>query len=315
MTRFDYLLAKIEQAEFLDEPFRHLEIRDFFTDQDFASILEAPEIRIDGAADDRQLIEKLRALSYKPIEFPGTASSIGDYLAWRDDPGHLHTNIDTCEGFGLTLRLGQPSAGGIVEEVNAFFGSTEFRDCLVAKFGLDSDNVFPDVGLQKYLAGYEISPHPDVRAKALTYMINVNPDPDSEQRDYHTHYMRFTAERAYVEAYWRGNPQHDRCWVPWSWCETVKRQIHNNSIVIFAPSDDTLHAVKADYDHLPAQRTQFYGNLWYERIEKTGKPVWRDFEIRPTRETRARRTMRQTIIDHMPMKENVRRIKQRVMGR
>ena len=315
MSRFDYLLTKIEEAGFLDEPFRHIEIDGFFSDADFARLLEAPEIRTDEVASDRELIEQLGKLSYKPIEFPGTASNIRDYLDWRDDPGCLHTNIDTCEGFGLTFRLQRPVAGGIVEELNDFFESAEFRRCLMEKFGLDEEGVFPDVGLQKYLAGYEISPHPDVRAKALTYMINVNPDPASEQQDYHTHYMRFTPGRSYVEAYWRGNPQHDRCWVPWSWCETVKRQSRNNSIVIFAPSDDTLHGVKANYDHLPAQRTQFYGNLWYNRIAKTGKPTWRDFEIRPTPDRRARTTLRQSVINHMPMKENLRRIKQTVLGR
>lgn len=315
MSRFDYLLTKIEEAGFLDEPFRHIEIDGFFSDADFARLLEAPEIRTDEVASDRELIEQLGKLSYKPIEFPGTASSISDYLAWRDDPAHLHTNIDTCEGFGITLRLEKPTPGGIVGELNAFFASTEFRRCLLEKFDLDENGVFPDVGLQKYLSGYEISPHPDVRAKALTYMINVNPDPDCERQDYHTHYMRFTPSRSYVEAYWRGNPQHDRCWVPWSWCETVKRQVRNNSIVIFAPSEDTLHGVRANYNHLPAQRTQFYGNLWYNRIDKVGKPSWHDFEIRPTPDRQVRTTLRQSIIDNMPMKENIRRIKQTVLGR
>ena len=41
-------------------------------------------------------------------------------------------------------------------------------------------------------------------------------------------------------------------------CETVKKQCRNNSIVIFAPNDDTLHAVKADYNHLKYQRTALW---------------------------------------------------------
>ena len=48
----------------------------------------------------------------------------------------------------------------------------------------------------------------------------------------------------------------DRCWVPWHWCETIKKQTDNNSVVIFAPDDDTIHAVNTDYQHLDYQRTQ-----------------------------------------------------------
>jgi hypothetical protein len=35
--------------------------------------------------------------------------------------------------------------------------------------------------------------------------------------------------------------------------------------VFFTPSDASMHAIKANYDHLRTQRTQVYGNLWYER--------------------------------------------------
>jgi hypothetical protein len=312
---FDYLIEKIQTSRFLGNPFWHLEIDDFFSDEHFTAIVNAPEIRLDLAVNDRNLISMLRQLTYRQIEFPGTATSIADYLAWRENPHRRHTNVDTCEGFGLTFRLGRAMPGGIVELLNVFFTSERFLECLMDKFGQSGADVRPDIGLQKYLSGYEISPHPDVRAKALTYMINVNPDDSSERQDYHTHYMRFKPERAYVEAYWRGNPQDDRCWVPWSWCETVKRQTRNNSIVIFAPTDNTLHAVKANYDHLPAQRTQFYGNLWYRRIDKTGKPVWHDFEIKPSRERRPRTTMIQELVERLPMKEQLRRVKQKVLGR
>lgn len=315
MSRFQYLIDKIEAARFEDEPFRHIEITDFFSPEDFAALTMSPEILLENAASDRDLVEALTRENYEPIEFPGTATSIRDYLAWCEDPEVLHTNIDTCEGFGLTLRLKTARQGGIVDELNTMFGSAEFHRLLSHKFGLEMGETFTDVGLQKYLRGYEISPHPDVRAKALTYMINVNPDPQSEAQGYHTHYMRFTQPRAYVETYWRGNPQHDRCWVPWSWCETVKRQTRNNSIVIFAPGDDTLHGVKADYDHLAYQRTQFYGNLWYKKIAKTGKPTWHDFEIGCSPDRRIRQTFRQKVVDHLPMKENIRRIKQSVLGR
>jgi hypothetical protein len=92
--------------------------------------------------------------------------------------------------------------------------------------------------------------------------------------------MRFREQKAYVQEFWKGNQDLDRCWVPWSWCETVKQQTKNNTIVLFQPADDTLHAVRAVYDHLGTQRTQLYGNLWYHACRTTGKPNWTDFDVR-----------------------------------
>jgi hypothetical protein len=66
--------------------------------------------------------------------------------------------------------------------------------------------------------------------------------------------------------------------VPWDWVETHKQQTKNNSIIIFSPADDTLHAVKASYDHLVTQRTQFYGNLWFRELNAKPGTGWRDLE-------------------------------------
>ena len=68
-------------------------------------------------------------------------------------------------------------------------------------------------------------------------------------------------EYKYVESFWRGNVHYERCWVPWDWCEIEFTQSANNSLVMFSPNDSTIHAVKADYNHLSSQRTQLYGNL------------------------------------------------------
>jgi hypothetical protein len=141
-----------------------------------------------------------------------------------------------------------------------------------------------ETGLQKYLQGYEISPHPDIRKKALTYMLNVNPSTHSEELDIHTHYLTFKPQKRFISEFWHYNEDHDRCWVPWEWCDTFKRQCLNNSIVIFSPSWDTLHAVKLNYNHLETQRTQFYGNLWYNDSPPLRKPQYSDFIIKSSAE-------------------------------
>ena len=87
-------------------------------------------------------------------------------------------------------------------------------------------------------------------------MLNINASPGSEDIAIHTYLLEFTRQRRYIYDLWEGNPQMDRCWVPWDWCEVKKQTNLNNSITIFAPSNRTLHAVKLDYDHLQFQRTQ-----------------------------------------------------------
>ena len=110
-------------------------------------------------------------------------------------------------------------------------------------------------------------------------MVNINPSDQSEDIDYHTHYLKFDPAHEYVEAFWKGNQSIDRAWVPWDWAVSVKQQTKNNSIVLFSPSDDSLHGVKVHYDHLATQRTQLYGNLWYETDPAQSRIEWEELDL------------------------------------
>ena len=276
---FEYLLEKINAAQFEHEPFSHLHIKNFFNDEHFSQITAAPEIALRARDSDDQLFDELFEAGYKIIDFPGCITNKDTYISWHSVKGAKQThNNSSCEGFGVTLRL--MSAGSpFISEVMQFINGQQLQDVLAAKFGIDLDDVFYDSGIQKYLDGYEISPHPDIRKKALTFMVNINPGPGSEEKEHHTHYLVFRDAYKYVQAYWEGHPEDDRCWVPWSWCDTRKMQRENNSIVIFSPTNLTMHGVKARYDHLGSQRTQLYGNLWYHAESVTGHPEWEDFVI------------------------------------
>jgi hypothetical protein len=281
---YTYLLDKIRQAEFTDAPFTHIQINDFFSPEDFAAVTAAPEIATVDLRSDDELFDALIEGGYKIIDFPGCILDRRKYIAWHKDRKAVNTITNSaCEGFGMTLRLIQAKSPAIAE-LNEFLGSTEFQQTLAEKFGIVLDDVFYDAGIQKYLDGYEISPHPDIRRKALTYMVNVNPHPQSETQDHHTHYLKFRPDFSYVQAYWDGHPELDRCWVPWTWCQTEKVQRENNSIVIFSPNNSTMHAVKTHYDHLKSQRTQLYGNLWYHQSPARTGPEWEDFVITPRAE-------------------------------
>jgi hypothetical protein len=260
-STYQYLLDKIQSAQFSHEPFPHVEILDFLAPEHFQALVNDPQIRLDGVELTEDLLERLEATGYLVVPFPGCVSSTQAYLDWYYGKSSKTVHAAT-EGFGIVYRLADYGSE-LLQALDQFFVSDELQALLVDKFGITRP-VRVDGGIQKYLHGYEISPHPDIRRKALTWMLNINPGEAPEDADFHTHYLKLKDEWRFISEFWRHNTTWERDWLPWDWCETVKRQRKNNSIVFFAPSDDTLHAVKASYDHLTTQRTQLYGNLWYD---------------------------------------------------
>ncbi len=270
---FDYLITKIQDAEFSFDPFKHVIIDDFLSTEHFERIISSKEIIRSEYSKTEELLEDLTNNGYEIIQFPGCIQNVKDYLKYLDSeegnkPNH-HEEIDIntkglLEGFGMTLRLTNAS-DSFLKRLEDFANSEKFRKCLMEKFNLDYNHkIDVETAFQKYLQGYEISPHPDLRKKALTFMLNLNTHPDAEKSQIHTYLLRFKKQYEYIYKFWSENLDIDRNWVPWDWCDIVKETSKNNSIVIFAPSNDTLHAVKLNYNHLKFQRTQLYGNLWYD---------------------------------------------------
>ena len=280
---FEYLLEKISKADFKDEPFKHIEIKNFFNEVDFQNILKQSDIKFPSFNNDEQLIDHLQKSGYSAISFPGCITNHKDYIKWHKNKSGTVYNVSSTEGFGMTYRLTNTNSKIINNLIN-FFEDNNFKKIISEKFSIDLNQVTFDQGIQKYLDGYEISPHPDIRLKALTYMININPSLQSNKSIHHTHYLKFKEKYKYVQEYWKGNKDIDRCWVPWHWCETIKKQTDNNSVVIFAPDDDTMHAVNTDYQHLEYQRTQIYGNFWWKNDLKKIKeiksqPKWENYLV------------------------------------
>ncbi|AFY52707.1 hypothetical protein Riv7116_0095 [Rivularia sp. PCC 7116] len=261
-------------------------------------VITSSQVAIPTAKDTKALIDALSGKGYSPIPFPGCTTSVDDYLNWLKGKSNYENN-EICEGFGIALRL-QNSQDKILVELNNFFKSAIFQKTIEDKFGITRLTTI-DSGLQKYLHGYEISPHPDIRKKAVTYMLNVNPSANSEDLDIHTHYLTFKPTKQFIGEFWHHNEDYDRCWVPWEWCNSIKEQRRNNSIVIFEPSWDTLHAIKLNYDHLQTQRTQFYGNLWYKDISPLAKPHHDQFDIQPNseRRTKIRKSIIQKVLSRL----------------
>jgi hypothetical protein len=273
-----YIIEKIRSAELSEFPFKHLELNELFEKTDFEEIIQSQEIMMNFAKDDETLFAELFSSGYKAIAFAGRTDDYQEYLKWHKQKLLSHAVNTSCSSFGVVLRLHSPKSA-LITGLQDFFKSPDFVNCIGEKFNIQADECNYDYGIQKYLDGYEISPHPDVRAKALTYMININPSPTSFEDEHHMSFLSFKPEWNYVREFWQGNDNYDRCWVPWDWCDIKKQQRNNNSIVIFSPDNDTIHAVKANYNHLKYQRTQIYGNLWYRQPQRMTKPKWEDFLI------------------------------------
>lgn len=192
---FAYLLDRISRAEFSTDPFPHLEILDFLNRDHFATIVASPQIAMIGCDTTRQLLAKLVEHDFEFIQFPGCVETVNEYLNWFDGKTHSNSHKAT-EGAGIVYRLKQ-SRCALLEELSDFFKSEAMQQALVAKFRIERD-VTIDAGVQKYLHGYEISPHPDIRRKALTWMLNLNPGVDTESADFHTHYLKLKPQWKFV---------------------------------------------------------------------------------------------------------------------
>lgn len=260
---FDYLIEKIHQAEFETQPFRHLYITDWLNAEHFAAITQDPQIRLPAQLDLAGLLAVLAHNHYTPEPFPGCTTNIDHYVEWFHSDRSRRFESDLLEGFGIAFRL-RHYRSPLIQHLIHFLNSDGFHAAIKTKFDRVG-NTRLETAIQKYLTGYEISPHPDIRKKCLTYMVNINTDVASQDLDIHTHLLEFDEQHQHIYQYWNDHAEHDRCWVPWSWCRSGWQHRKNNSIVMFAPDDRSLHAVKLAYDHLGMQRTQIYGNLWYRK--------------------------------------------------
>jgi hypothetical protein len=279
------LIRKIKDAPFTSDPFSHVLIRDFLEPSLLERITADPRVRCPAAADIAELHRSLTDAGWRVRSQAGCFTRIEDYIASRRQGASRRiaravgdsSRVQLIESAGMNYRC-QLAGGTVLDEVVDVFLSREMQDVLLEKFDIREPYKL-DCGIQKYLDGYEISPHPDMREKALTFMLNLNTNPRSEEADHHTHFLRFKPQYEYVYSFWERCPEHQRCWVPWEWCTSHYQQRPNNSISIFKPASDTLHAVRARYDDLDHQRTQLYGNYFYKGSRHSQKSSFQEIDL------------------------------------
>jgi hypothetical protein len=259
-NEFNYLLDTIAGSAFQSDPFTHLEIKNFFSAGDLELLTQDPQISLPVQTSTEDLITNLTQNGYQPNASPGTTDDIDLYLRclktnqWPVDPRRV-------ERLGMVFRL-QSIRHEKIKRLMEFLNGDNFLSSLLDKFQISTQNVDRRFSIQKYLDGYEISPHPDNRVKKLTFLININTDPVADDLNIHTHLLEFRPEKRFIAEFWKYNPQYNRDLLPWEWTETKKIVNTNNTLLVFSPTDVTLHAAKLDYNHLKFQRTQIYGNVF-----------------------------------------------------
>jgi len=285
-NQFHYLLEKISSAEFNSDPFSHIEIRDFFSKEHFDLIVSDPQIRLDTQENTKSMIENLLELGYFPCNFAGVTPDIDVYLNCRETD-NWPVDKRRTDRIGMVFQL-RFIRNYIIKELMDFLRGHDFLKCLCEKFSISENEIKRQFSIQKYLDGYEISPHPDNYKKKLTFLLNINPDDKlSTVNDLHTKLLEFKPEKKFISEYWKYNIDYNRDAVPWDWTVTKKIINRNNTLLMFAPNERTLHAVKLDYDHTKTQRTQIYGNIFdsdtADKIKQKQFPFvkYTSFDIQP----------------------------------
>lgn len=267
---FEYLLKKVRSATVRVFPFPHLRIDDFFDSRHFRELQTSPEINLGPMGSNSDLRRRAGQVGYVPIKFPGAFHDWGEYQMDQSrraqgEGEDLGKNL-ASESRGLVLRLAGPSSR-CMQDLNFFMESGELQREVCIKLGVEMGNGLVDGGIQKYLDGYEIPPHPDVRQKLLTLLLPLHPSTfgmSVDQVSLGTQLLKFRQKYEVVSEFWEQHELFDRCWCPWSWCETVEVHHQANSLLAFSPSNKSLHGVKARYDHLSWQRTHLYSNVWHK---------------------------------------------------
>jgi hypothetical protein len=258
---FEYIIEKIKDAQIIESPFPHLDIKNFLSDEHLKIIMSDNQIHFNICSDDDDLYNKLINNDWKIQHFPGC---VNDWNKYKTFVYKKYKSTNPVENVGITFRL-KTYKNIIINKLIIFMNSDIFHNTLRNKFNIDKNTTILSA-IQKNLSGYEISPHPDVRQKCLTYLLNINNNIHIEKEDCHTHLLEFKKEYKYISDLWEKDKNINRCWVPWDWCNTIKTMNQNNSMLIFKPDNNppTLHAIKLKYNHLKYQRTQIYGNLMYK---------------------------------------------------
>jgi hypothetical protein len=202
LGHFEYLGEKIQAASFREVPFAHLYIEQFLSDEHLNLLLSQKQISLSVHKTTIELINTLSSCGWEIQAFPGCTTSVHDYLKYYES-NEWPVDNKRVEGFGIAYELGRYDDNGVAQLIE-YLNCPHFKNILENKFRIHRPNKI-HTAIHKYLSGYEISPHPDVRSKCLTYLININTDRRSEELPIHTHLLKFKDEKRFIYDFWKFN--------------------------------------------------------------------------------------------------------------
>ncbi len=80
---FEYLINKISEAKFHDEPFEHIYIENFFNIDHFFEIINSKQINLGNFHSTKDLCKGLLSNGFEPVNFPGCTVNINEYCHWE----------------------------------------------------------------------------------------------------------------------------------------------------------------------------------------------------------------------------------------
>jgi len=195
-------------------------INDFLGESLFQELISHPDINLGPCTDMSELNGSLNVAGWEVQLHPGCIATFAEYRQVREGKalykdansyGHASRH-QLLSGSGIAYRYQRSESSAIQDRISLFHGG-ELLKTLYEKFEIHHETTY-DCGLQKYLHGYEIPPHPDIRSKALAFMLNLNTDPQSNLAEYHTHFMRLKSKYHYLYKFWDNHDEIQHCWIP-----------------------------------------------------------------------------------------------------
>jgi hypothetical protein len=264
-NNFDYIITKIQKAKLIKQPFNHYIIKNIFSDEHYAALQESGEINLKPSRDIHELVKNLLNNNYEIETFPGCVTDVNEYVNAIKSNNFVIAREKFRNGgissFGMCFKL--KSKNKFIKKIQDFFCSKPLLDCIKKKLKVSIPTTY-NFGIQKYLSGYELSPHPDIRTKKATLMLNINHRELNNDTSVHTCLLRPKENAKKIIEFWKKNKEVERNLLRWDDCEMVETHNDTNSLLMFSPSDDSLHGVKLKYNDLKYQRTNLYANLWVD---------------------------------------------------
>ena len=190
---FNYIIEKIKSSKIIEYPFPHLDIENFLSKEHLELIINEKQIHFEKKTNNDEVYKELIENGWKIQDFPGCITNWNDYKKYiENDKNKEFIYENPIENVGITFRL-HNYKNIMIKNLIEFMNSNKFHETLREKFNINRETSIISA-IQKNLSGYEISPHPDIRQKCLTYLLNINNNSEIEYLDCNTHLLEFKNE-------------------------------------------------------------------------------------------------------------------------